>query len=185
MDNTIIDNINSVVGPDDVLFHLGDWAFGDTKYYKQFRERLVCQNVHLIYGNHDGEIIRDEELQSLFSSVRFYAEITMNGQKIIMSHYAHRVWNMNHYGAWMLYGHSHGSLKPAISADIVMHLIDRKKYNELKLLAEDKHPNYTANGKSMDVGIDTHPEFRPYSFDEIAAIMKNKQIMNVDNHQSS
>lgn len=184
MDQKIIDGINSVVGPDDILFHMGDFAFGTPAMFRRFRSQLVCQNIHLIYGNHDGMIIMNEgNLQDLFSSCKFYAEVTFNSQKIIMSHYAMRVWNKNHYGAWMLYGHSHGSLQPAISADIVKHLLDKKRYNELRLLAEDKHPEYTANGKSMDVGIDTHPEFRPYSFEEIAEIMKNKHAMAVDDHQ--
>ena len=31
-------------------------------------------------------------------------------QLIILSHYAHQVWNRSHHGSWHLYGHSHGSL---------------------------------------------------------------------------
>jgi calcineurin-like phosphoesterase family protein len=32
------------------------------------------------------------------------------GQKIILCHYAMKVWNESHHGTWQLYGHSHGSL---------------------------------------------------------------------------
>jgi hypothetical protein len=35
----------------------------------------------------------------------------------------------------------------------------------------------------MDVGIDTHPEFRPYSFDEIHEIMKDRNAVEVDDHK--
>ena len=183
MDKKIIDGINSVVGPDDILFHLGDFSFGEPKDYKRFRSQLICQNIHLILGNHDGFIIRnDDDLQELSSSTRFYAEVTYNSQKIIMSHYAMRVWNMSHHGSWMLYGHSHGSLQPSVCGELINHLIDKKKYADLKMLTKGTHPEYHANGKSMDVGVDTHPDFRPYSFNEIAKIMKNRQIMHVDNH---
>lgn len=183
MDQKIIDGINSVVGPNDILFHLGDFSFGEPKDYKRFRSQLICQNIHLVLGNHDGFIIRnDDDLQSLFSSTKFYAEVTCNSQKIIMSHYAMRVWNNSHQGSWMLYGHSHGGLQPSIYGELVNHLIEKKKYADLKMLSNGTHPEYHANGKSMDVGVDTHPRFRPYSFDEIAEIMKNRQVMHVDNH---
>ena len=34
----------------------------------------------------------------------------MAEQDIVLCHYAMRVWQKSHYGAWMLYGHSHGTL---------------------------------------------------------------------------
>ncbi len=38
------------------------------------------------------------------------AEISVHGQPIVICHYAMRVWNRSHHGAWHLYGHSHGNL---------------------------------------------------------------------------
>ena len=34
----------------------------------------------------------------------------------------------------------------------------------------------------LDVGIDTHPEFRPYSLDEIIAFMVDRSYHAVDGH---
>ena len=31
-------------------------------------------------------------------------------QRIVLCHYALRVWDKSHYGTWALYGHSHGTL---------------------------------------------------------------------------
>lgn len=183
-DDKLVNGINSVVGANDILFHLGDWSFGDLKHYKEFRSRINCQNIYLIYGNHDGYIIKnDKELQSMFKECSFYREITYNSQKIIMSHYGFRVWNKSHEGSWMLHGHSHGSLSPSVSGPLITELLDKKKYTELRMLAEGTHPEVHSNGKTMDVGVDTHPQFRPYSFAEIADIMKTKTIAQVDGHK--
>jgi calcineurin-like phosphoesterase family protein len=183
MNDAIVNGINDVVESGDTLFHLGDYAFGDVKYYREFRSRINCNNIYLIYGNHDKEIITNNyDLQSLFTDVSFYREATVSGQKIIMSHYGFRVWNQSHRGSWMLYGHSHGSLEPSVSGHIINELLNKKKYDELRQLARGTHPVISANGKSMDVGIDTHPQFRPYSFDEIHEIMKNRKIEKVDDY---
>jgi calcineurin-like phosphoesterase family protein len=183
MNQALVDGINSVVRPDDILFHLGDFSFGDINHYKRFRSQIVCQNIYLIYGNHDGHIIRnDEGLQGLFKECSFYREVTCNGQKIIMSHYGMRVWNQSHRDAWMLYGHSHGYLLPSVSGDIICHLLDQKKYAELRMLANGDHPDHHPNGKTIDVGVDTHWDFRPYSFDEIAEVMSQRKMAKVDVH---
>ena len=53
MNDHIVDNINSIVGEDDILFHLGDWSFGGFDKISEFRNKLVCKNIHIITGNHD------------------------------------------------------------------------------------------------------------------------------------
>jgi len=163
MNRTIIDNINKVVGQDDILYCLGDWSFSHIYNIYAFRKQLVCNNIHLILGNHDKHIRKNNliskhdgsliEPRSLFSSVQEIWEGYINKQYFYMSHYAHRVWNGSHKGSIHIYAHSHGTL-PGI-------------------------------GKSMDVGIDTHPEFRPYSIDEVISILSKKSIYFIDHHDSN
>ena len=31
-------------------------------------------------------------------------------QRIVLSHYAMRIWDRSHFGTWHLFGHSHGSM---------------------------------------------------------------------------
>jgi len=38
-------------------------------------------------------------------------------------------------------------------------------------------------GRRLDVGLDTHPNLEPYSYDEIADLMAAKQFVAVDHHQ--
>lgn len=109
MDNSIINNINQVVMPKDELWFLGDFCFGSKdSYYKTaraYRDRINCDNIFMIKGNHDRECICN-----LFTDMFDMKEISHNGQKIVLCHYAMRVWNKSHRGTWHLYGHSHGSL---------------------------------------------------------------------------
>lgn len=47
-----------------------------------------------------------------WASVGDYAELELDGHKLILCHYPFRSWNGQHRGAVNLYGHSHGRLKP-------------------------------------------------------------------------
>lgn len=105
MDDTILDNINKNILPDDTLYHLGDFCFHSS--IKNYRDRINCKNIHLILGNHD--FLKSHE-NKLFITVSSLKEIKIGPQPITLSHYAMRVWNRSHYGAWNLFGHSHGTL---------------------------------------------------------------------------
>ena len=61
MNDTLVNNINQVVGENDILIHLGDWSFGGFESIKTFYDRLICKNIHLILGNHDKNIERNND----------------------------------------------------------------------------------------------------------------------------
>ena len=184
-DNTLVKNINACVKPEDTLFCLGDWNFGSygdsVELAFEFRKRLKCQNIILILGNHD-EHIRDNKkgLQGCFKHVVDYAEVTLVEPsikenvkaikyKLILSHYAMRTWNHAHRGSYMLYGHSHGTLDEFTPTTANPTWIG------------DNY--YVRNYRTMDVGVDTHPEFRPYSWDEIKTCMEQRGVdLEVDHH---
>ena len=153
MNEALIANINKYVKEDDILYHLGDFAFGDAKVITEFRNSLVCKNIHLILGNHDQEIEDSLELQELFTSVGYVYTGYVGKQQFHLSHYSHRIWPKSHRGTIHLYGHSHGSI-----------------------------PDY---GRSMDVGVDTHKDFRPYHINEIYSIMSKREVHKVDHHGKS
>jgi calcineurin-like phosphoesterase family protein len=184
MNNVIVENINRVVKADDTLFHLGDWSFHGNGIIHEFRNKLICKNIHLIYGNHDTSIYESLELQQSFQSVATYREISVNGQKIMLSHYPFRTWNKWHHGSWMLYGHCHGNLQHQIPSRLLKQLIEENRWDDIRALADGKDvPELCPNGRSMDVGLDTHPEFRPYSITEIHNIMDSKVFYEVENKE--
>lgn len=179
----IIKNINAVVMLGDTLYHLGDWSFGGIEQIWAFRRRLHCKDIHLILGNHDHHLEHDKEipeyqrgdvtfghnnaelthLQQFFSSVQHYKELHVNGRHIVLCHYAMRVWNKSHKGSIMLHGHSHGTL------DVL-----KPEFTEPTWIGESY---FLKNNRTMDVGIDCHPDFRPFSMTEIVDEMKKKDLL--------
>ena len=162
MNMALVDGINKYVKEDDILYHLGDWSFGGVQNIFQFRNYIICKNIHLILGNHDKHII-DKEIKyydtkfnpiELFSSVQDVLTLELGKTKLFLSHYSHRVWLGSHKGVIHLYGHSHGNI-----------------------------PDY---GKSMDVGVDVSfkkfGEYRPFNIGDITNIMSKRSIDKIDHH---
>jgi len=108
MDEALIDGWNDRVGRDDEVYHLGDFAFHRPRMAGEILDRLKGKK-HLVFGNHDPLRIR---ALAGWASAQPYLEIGGRGfaPKIVLCHYAMRVWNPHRHGAWMLYGHSHGGL---------------------------------------------------------------------------
>jgi calcineurin-like phosphoesterase family protein len=106
MDGALVANWNAVVRPDDDIWHLGDFCFRSTRTPESYLRRLTGR-VHLVWGNHDGQ--ETKGMAGLASS-QPYAEITIDGTRLVLFHYAMRVWNRSHQGSLHLYGHSHASL---------------------------------------------------------------------------
>jgi len=92
---------------------LGDLFMMPSGEAKKIRARLNG-NICLVRGNHDRTA---ESLKGAFAWIKDYYELTVmetdapgGRQHIVLCHYAFRVWNQSHHGAWHLYGHSHGTL---------------------------------------------------------------------------
>lgn len=118
MDDTIIDNWNSIVTPQDIVYHVGDFAFGDIITIGKYIKKLNG-NIIFIEGNHDRQLAQylKRTGQKLHKNliVKAYDEI------FYLAHYAHRVWYNSHYGTIHCFGHSHGQLEDyRLSTDVGM-----------------------------------------------------------------
>ena len=110
MDRAIVERWNEVVGPDDEVWHLGDFAFGPpAERIAELLGQLKGQK-HLVIGNNDGPATIE---QPAWASVQHYAELTIEGKRLVLCHYPFRTWNRMGQGVVNLHGHSHGKLKPA------------------------------------------------------------------------
>jgi len=176
MNDELVFWINQRVAQDDILIHLGDWSFGGFESIKQFRDRIVCQNVHLVLGNHDHHIERNKSnIQSIFSSVNHYLDLEVSWwldkshvntdasskqkerQRFICMHYPIASWNGMNDGSIHLHGHVHLP-------------------NHLRI----------ADGKAMDVGVDGNA-LEPIDMRDVISIMKSRPITKLtlpkDHHE--
>ena len=101
-DEALIENINSVVAPEDTLWVLGDFCWGKAKEAAGYLERIRCKHVHLVWGNHD-----HNSIGTLFESNRQQGIIRVRHQLIWLNHYPMRSWDGRFHGSWHLYGHVH------------------------------------------------------------------------------
>lgn len=103
MDETMINNHNSVVGKNDTVIHAGDFTLLKHKriIYEKYINRLNGTHVFL-KGSHDYWLPWHKSQQVW--------EKQIGKHYIVVCHYAMRVWHKSHYNSFMLYGHSHGNL---------------------------------------------------------------------------
>lgn len=107
-DAALIANWNAVVGADDEIWHLGDFASSKDGDCSELLESLNGVK-HLVIGNNDPECVVSAKA---WASVQHYAELTLDGQLVILCHYPFRTWNQMGKKSINLHGHSHGRLKP-------------------------------------------------------------------------
>lgn len=113
----LIDIWNSTVQGGDLVYHLGDLSFA-TKYNEiaEFVSRLNGRIV-LLKGNHDREVnLQKLKDANLIENWHMYKEIkvplsTGEVQHINLFHFPISSFHKQGYGAWHLYGHSHGNHK--------------------------------------------------------------------------
>jgi calcineurin-like phosphoesterase family protein len=148
MTDYIIDNINKKVNPDDYLFDLGDLLFHykDVDSYRRLLNRFNCNNIYLLYGNHDHRENLAEACSDLYK-IKYIGdslEIEVGGKLVCLYHYPIESWNDRHQTSYMLHGHEHSRNR----------IIPRR----------------------LDVGVDNYfklfGDYKPFSWDEIKRILK-------------
>jgi calcineurin-like phosphoesterase family protein len=169
MNDELVFWINQKVGENDILFHLGDWSFGGFENIEEFRNRIVCKNIHLVLGNHDHHIERNKDnVQRLFASVNHYVELDvrrpsefakgrMDKFNFVLMHYPIASWNNMNSEVMHLHGHVH--LPP--------------------------HQRI-AEGRAMDVGVDGNG-LEPISLNEVYSLLDKQPIKKLslpkDHHE--
>lgn len=169
-DAMIIERHNEVVGPDDVVYNLGDVCLGRGKEAQHYFSQLNGQIQVLGYPWHHDK----RWLPKLFASISqvhfgespysskggiYAVEIllpmvilefkefskTKFPKAIVLCHYQIARWDRRHYNSWHLFGHSHGKV--------------------------------SGEGLSFDVGVDCW-DFAPVPLYKVAEIMKERENEN-------
>lgn len=144
MNETIITNWNKVVGPDDVIFHLGDFCLGGADEWNKILNRLNGR-IYLILGNHDLRNIR-RGIIDRFERVEMSMCIQVDKKIIYLNHFPYLCFDGGYNNdVWQLFGHVHTRLSnTGVDADRLRHLYPTQ----------------------LDVGVDNN-NFTPLSFDEV------------------
>lgn len=159
MGNALIENWNSVVGPDDIVVTMGDFFwFNDSHSIKKCIDKLNGKEIYIVLGNHDKREsfrrVTDERFHILDGISHIYLRCDdptrwyLKTFEIVCSHYPLMTWAHRERGAINLFGHIHSGER-RIDADVDQDL-----------------PLWT--GQQLDVGVDNQ-NYKPVSFEDVLA----------------
>lgn len=189
MNQTIVDNINSVVGEDDILIHFGDFSFGGIESIWEFRKQIICKNIYLIFGNHDEHIIANKVLPNVWCNGVWHDEPNPNNYGDSRDLYFDV--SAQQLFTWCGYYEEFELIYPQPKKN---EKIPRYKFigchfpiaswNEMKKgrVHLFGHLHSTSQyriqqGRSMDVGLDGN-NFKPYEIREIFKLLEKQPISN-------
>jgi calcineurin-like phosphoesterase family protein len=169
----IVDNFNSVVGPNDIVYILGDIAMGGKGKAPSLALFLREMNgtKYLVPGNHDTYILNSEECMAELTLLPAIHEIKIphpskvrkETLRIIMCHYPLHTWN---------------------NAGQVFTDEDGKIYHSSIHLHGHSHTpkEYLDSGTTrIDVGIDGN-DGKPWLLNDLYDILSNRNYSIVDHH---
>lgn len=165
MDKAIIENWNKVVGPNDYVFHLGDFCFKGSQYWDRILSQL---NGHkfLILGNHDEKHLKDGAMFK-FDWVGMQAKIIVGGRSVYLNHNPFLCYGGTYRSdenlVYQLHGHTHLTINSFSGKDI-----ERLQY---------------CFPTQFDVGMDAN-NFTPISWNEVDNRIK-EQIAHSQNQYGS
>ena len=139
MNNAIIENWNSVVGPNDIVFHLGDFAWSGS--WHKGLDKLIGK-IYLILGNHDIVDFKNS-YQEKFEGFSQQICINIEGQRVLLNHFPILCYPDK---CWQLFGHCHTVKSNNTGSD----------FNKLSNLSPTQY----------EVGVDFN-DYRPISWKEI------------------
>lgn len=154
MNESLINNWNSAIEKDDIVFDLGDFCWGGSGAWHSIMPRLNGHHI-LILGNHDRQNYR-QGYEQYFDFVTMQLFIEVDKQGIYLNHIPFLTWdgccNRNNT-IWNLHGHVHLTKErdEQVFKSVGMDLEIMKKYSR---------------PAQYDVGVDLN-NFKPIPFEEI------------------
>lgn len=158
MNETLINNWNNIVQPEDTVFHLGDFAIGGSQVWNTVLQQLNGHKI-LILGNHDMKNLRQGYMK-YFDKVAFQMQIQIEERSIYLNHYPFLCYGGTYRSpekaVWQLFGHVH-SKPDSNGAD----------YKRLKYCFPYQY----------DVGVDNN-NYYPISWTKIKDVINEKVLCN-------
>lgn len=168
MNSELIKRWNKKVTNADHVYILGDVG---ARGYQNMHPEYLCQlkgQKHLILGNHDD--VSDARVKQLFVEICDYKKISDNkkGQSrtVVLSHYPIFMWDGQHRGNILLYGHLHNTVEEELF----------QKYMQEYFAETESHlrPGETLGGAYNVCSCNWN--YEPVTLDEILAGNQEKRI---------
>ena len=164
MDEVLVKNWNNVVGPDSIIFHLGDFAFGGSQLWNDILKQLNGHKI-LIIGNHDIKNLRQGYMR-YFDAVLPQAQLQIEERSVYLNHYPFLCYGGSYRkeenAVWQLFGHCHsGPNSTGLDSD-------RLKY---------------CFPYQYDVGVDNN-NFTPVSWKQIKEIISQRVVLHAEEGKS-
>lgn len=105
MNEKLIQNWNRVVPKNGVVFHLGDFCFGESKDWNAMLDRLNG-SIYLVLGNHDLRNV-NRQFMSRFTAVDYEMLVKVGDRLLILNHYPLLTYGGQKSWGWQLFGHIH------------------------------------------------------------------------------
>ncbi len=205
MDECLIKNTNDLVKPNDVLIFGGDWCFPGREDYltvfKKYRDRIACNNIYFVYGNHDRRPAYNAIIQA-FMRLQFM-DLNRSAEKIVedlrnLQNFANSIQNiemLNWFrGCGDLFEFEHQGTQ-AIFGHYAYRIWNKSHHGCIHCYG---HSHFSLSDDpdslSMDVGVDAaanyiskdgklYPEnYRPLAWSDIMNHMDKKNFKPVDHH---
>lgn len=153
MDETLIQRWNAKVPSDAIVYHLGDFGWGSSKRLKEIIRRLNGR-IRMFPGNHDKTLLKNKDLQGMFDWFRPFS------------------WNESKDETGRLIVMAHYAFD-----------VWNKSHHGAWCLHGHSHGNLPPGGRiRMDVGVDCHPNYEPFSYGEIVRALKGRENVPRDHH---
>lgn len=156
MNKTLIENWNKVVGPNDIIYHLGDFCFAGSAEFHSILGQLNGR-IHLILGNHDEKNVR-QNYEDLFESISYQAKLLVEGYNVYLNHYPYLCYPGYKPYTIQLFGHIHSSPYKFDGVDAII-------------------AKSSLQPSQYDVGVDWN-NFTPISWREVIEKVKKQKELN-------
>lgn len=135
MNTAIIENWNSAIKPDDIVYHLGDIIMGDLNAGIKIIKQLNG-NINLAIGNHDTDTrIKAFKDLSNIKDIQFGYRLNHSKKKFFLTHYQTLTGNFDNSKTYSIHGHTH-SPNPFCEYDL-MYNVNCEAHNCCPVAWED------------------------------------------------
>lgn len=167
MHRFILERWNAKVNNGDVVYILGDIALrGRSDVLIALVAQLRGKKI-LVRGNHDD--LSDYRYKQLFHEICDYKELSESfggkAYKLVLQHYPVLMWNGQHKGTILLYGHTHNSVEDVFFQDCI------HRMNESEELSLRRHGGQTI--RAINVGcMHSYMNYEPRTLKEILSALE-------------